>query len=101
MRPPGSALSRGLNRNMTRWPKITVVTPTRNSGDYLKETIESVLGQDYPNIEYIIIDGCSTDGTLDIIKGYEKHLAYWESTPDRSMYDAVAKGFEKATGEIF
>lgn len=85
---------------MTIWPKITVVTPTKNSEDYLKETIESVLGQDYPNLEYVIIDGRSTDGTLNIIKGYEKYLAYWESSPDRSMYDAVAKGFEKATGEI-
>lgn len=82
------------------WPKITIVTPTKNSEKYLEETILTVIEQDYPNLEYIIIDGCSTDGTIDIIKKYEKNLAYWESSPDKTMYEAVVKGFNRATGEI-
>lgn len=85
---------------MNQWPKITVVTPTRNSEKYIEETIRSVIEQDYPNLEYILIDGCSTDGTIDIIKKYEKYITYWESSPDKTMYDAIAKGFDKATGEI-
>jgi len=60
-------------------PKITIITPVFNGGSYLEETILSVINQGYPNLEYIIIDGGSTDGTVDIIKKYEKHLAYWVS----------------------
>jgi glycosyltransferase involved in cell wall biosynthesis len=85
---------------LTKWPKITIVTPALNSEKYLEETIKSILEQDYPNLEYIIIDGGSTDGTLDIIKKYEHNLAHWKSGPDKTMYDGIAKGFEKATGEI-
>jgi glycosyltransferase involved in cell wall biosynthesis len=83
-----------------RLPRITVVTPAKNSERYLEETILSVIEQDYPNLEYIIIDGCSTDGTVEIIRRYEGSLAHWESTPDKTMYDAVAKGFDRATGDI-
>lgn len=66
----------------------------------MEETILSVLNQNYPNLEYIIIDGGSTDGTVDIIKRYEDRLAYWISEPDNGMYDALQKGFDRSTGEI-
>lgn len=80
--------------------KISVVTVTYNSAATLEETILSVLNQTYDNVEYIIIDGGSTDGTVDIIKKYADRLAYWVSEPDNGMYDALRKGFEKATGDI-
>jgi glycosyltransferase involved in cell wall biosynthesis len=85
---------------MTYNPKISIVTPTFNSSRYLEETILSVLEQKYKNYEYIIIDGGSTDGTLDIIRKYEKNLTYWISEPDNGMYHAIQKGFDKSTGEI-
>lgn len=85
---------------MSNFPKISIVTPNYNQAKYLEDTILSVLNQQYPNLEYIIIDGGSTDGSIDIIKKYENHLAYWESAPDKGMYDAIQKGFGKATGEI-
>ncbi|WP_165730493.1 glycosyltransferase family 2 protein [Polaribacter sp. 20A6] len=83
-----------------KYPKISIVTPNYNGAAFLEETIKSVLNQNYPNLEYIIIDGGSTDGSLEIIKKYEKHLAYWVSERDTGLYDAVQKGFEKSTGEI-
>jgi glycosyltransferase involved in cell wall biosynthesis len=82
------------------YPKITIVTPNYNGGFYLEQTIQSVLSQNYPNLEYIIIDGGSTDNSVAIIKKYETQLAYWVSEPDGGLYDAVQKGFEKSTGEI-
>lgn len=81
-------------------PKISIITPSFNQVAYLEDTINSVLGQQYPNLEYIIIDGGSTDGSVEIIKKYENQLAYWESTADKGMYYAIQKGFEKSTGEI-
>ena len=86
---------------MTTLPKISIVTPSFNQGKYLEKTILSVIEQGYPNLEQIIIDGGSTDESVEIIKKYEKHLAYWVSEPDRGQSHAINKGFERATGEIF
>lgn len=79
---------------------LSIVTPSYNQGNFINETIESVLGQNYPNLEYIIIDGNSTDKSIDIIKKHEKDLKYWVSEPDAGQYDAINKGFEHSTGEI-
>lgn len=80
--------------------KISVVTVCYNMAQYIEMTIKSVLSQDYPNLEYIIIDGGSTDGTQQIIEKYKDKLAYYVSEPDNGMYDAINKGFSKATGDI-
>jgi len=80
--------------------KISIVTVSYNAADTIEQTICSVLNQNYANIEYIIIDGGSTDGTVDIIRKYEQKLTYWVSEPDHGMYDALAKGFCHVTGDI-
>ncbi|MBN2144905.1 MAG: glycosyltransferase, partial [Candidatus Aureabacteria bacterium] len=82
------------------WPKISIVTPSFNQAEFIERTICSVLNQNYPNLEYIIMDGGSTDGTLDIIKQYESKLFFWSSEKDGGMYDAIQKGFEKSSGTI-
>jgi len=87
-------------RQSTGLPKITVVTPSYNQAGFLEETLRSVLLQGYPNLEYIVMDGGSTDGSAEIIRKYEKHLAYWVSEKDRGASHAIAKGFERATGQI-
>ena len=81
-------------------PKVTIVTACLNSERYIKETIESVLAQTYPNIEYIVIDGQSTDSTPEIIRHYAERLSYWVSEPDTGMYQAINKGIRRATGQI-
>jgi glycosyltransferase involved in cell wall biosynthesis len=81
-------------------PTISLVTPSYNQGDYLDECIDSVLSQNYPNLEYIIMDGGSTDNSVEIIKKYEKHLTYWQSRPDGGQYEALNNGFSKSRGEI-
>lgn len=83
------------------YPRITVVTANFNKAEFLETTILSVLNQNYPNLEYIIIDGASTDGSVDIIRKYEKYLAYWISEEDKGMTDALVKGFNRATGDIY
>ncbi len=82
------------------YPKISIITPSYNQGQYLEDTILSVLGQQYPNLEYLIYDAESTDSSIDIIKKYENQLTYWVSEKDQGQADAINKGFERCTGDI-
>jgi glycosyltransferase involved in cell wall biosynthesis len=82
------------------WPGISIVTPSFDQGRFIEETIRSVLLQGYPNLEYIIIDGGSSDNSVEIIKKYQPWLKYWISESDRGQAHAINKGFEYATGEI-
>lgn len=85
---------------MSRLPKITVITPSYNQGGFIEETIVSVLEQGYPELEYLIIDGGSADATINVVRKYEKHLAYWVSEKDKGQSDAINKGLRRATGEL-
>jgi len=85
---------------MTNYPKISIVTPNINGAEYLEDTIKSVVEQNYPNLEYIVIDGGSKDESVDIIKKYQNQITYWTSEPDDGMYHAIQKGFARSTGEI-
>ena len=80
-------------------PTFSIITITYNAVRLVEQTLLNVLSQSYPNIEYIVIDGGSTDGTVDIIRRYESGLAYWVSEPDKGIYDAMNKGLQKATGD--
>ncbi|MBS1788526.1 MAG: glycosyltransferase [Acidobacteria bacterium] len=81
-------------------PRISIVTPSFNQAAFLERTLRSVLDQGYPNLEYIVIDGGSTDGSIEILKKYESQLAYWVSEQDRGQSHALNKGFKRATGDI-
>jgi glycosyltransferase involved in cell wall biosynthesis len=83
------------------WPKISIVTPSYNQGQFIEETIRTVLLQNYPNLEYIIIDGGSTDNTIEVIKKYEPYITYWVSEKDEGQSHAINKGLEQCTGAIF
>ncbi|MDJ1491712.1 glycosyltransferase [Cytophagaceae bacterium DM2B3-1] len=82
------------------FPKISVITPSYNQGQYIEETIQSVLGQYYPNLEYIILDAGSTDNTVSIIKKYESQISYWHSKKDNGQASAINEGLNMATGDI-
>jgi glycosyltransferase involved in cell wall biosynthesis len=85
---------------MANIPRISIVTPSFNQGEFISETIESVLSQGYPNLEYIVVDGGSTDGSVKIIESYQASLSWWVSEPDKGQTDALTKGFEKSTGNV-
>jgi glycosyltransferase involved in cell wall biosynthesis len=83
------------------WPRITIVTPSYNQGEFLEETIRSILLQGYPNLEYIIIDGGSSDNSIEVIRKYEPWVTFWVSEKDQGQADAIQKGIEHSSGEIF
>jgi glycosyltransferase involved in cell wall biosynthesis len=89
------------NKKEDNHSKISIVMPSYNQVKFIENSILSILNQEYHSIELIIVDGGSTDGTTDIIKKYEKHIAYWVSEKDEGQSDALNKGFEKCTGEIY
>jgi glycosyltransferase involved in cell wall biosynthesis len=82
------------------YPKISIITPSYNQGSYLEETIQSVLSQNYPNLEFFILDGGSTDNSVEIIKKYEDKITFWRSHADAGQSAAIIEGFDRATGEI-
>ncbi|HEY9604711.1 MAG TPA: glycosyltransferase family 2 protein [Allocoleopsis sp.] len=84
----------------SQWPRLSIITPSYNQGQFLEATIRSVLLQGYPNLEYIIIDGGSSDRSVELIKKYEKYLFYWHSQNDRGQADAINQGLERSSGEI-
>lgn len=85
---------------MQQLPKISIVTPSYNQGKFLEQTILSILNQNYPNLEYILMDGGSTDNSQDIIEKYKDRIAFWVSEPDNGQSDAISRGFQKSTGDI-
>jgi glycosyltransferase involved in cell wall biosynthesis len=87
-------------QNIDRPPRVTIITPSYNQGHYIEETIRSVLLQGYPNLEYIVVDGGSTDNTIEILKKYNTYLR-WISEPDKGQTDAINKGLKMSAGEIF
>ena len=86
--------------NGQAWPRITIVTPSFNQAQYLEETIRSVLLQGYPNLEYLVFDGGSTDGSVDILRRYDRFLDAWVSERDKGQSDAINKGLARCTGTI-
>jgi len=87
-----------ISKHDTRYPRMSVIMPTYNQGAFIERAILSILNQNYPNLEFIIIDGGSTDDTINIIKKYERYISYWQSKPDNGQADAINQGLAKATG---
>lgn len=85
---------------LNNYPKISVITPSYNQGQFIEETIQSVLNQNYPNLEFIIIDGGSSDNSVEVIKKYENFLTYWHSKLDKGQSNAINIGFKIASGEL-
>ncbi|WKN40711.1 glycosyltransferase family 2 protein [Tunicatimonas pelagia] len=89
-----------IYQNRDQWPKISIVVPSYNQGKFIEKTIRSVQLQNYPNLEFIIVDGGSTDNTVDVIRQYEDHLDFWVSEKDNGQAHAINKGLQSATGDI-
>ncbi len=85
---------------MSNLPRITIVMPSYNQSQYIEESIQSILDQDYPSLEFMILDGGSSDGSQEIIQRYARDLAFWQSQPDKGQTDALIQGFERATGDL-
>ena len=83
-----------------QWPRISIVTPSYNQGKYIERTVRSVLLQRYPNLEYILMDGGSTDDTMSRLDPYKDRFSFLTSEPDYGQADAIAKGFARSSGEI-
>lgn len=98
--PWGKTFFPNIKENEGPFPKITIITPSYNQANYLEATIRSVLLQGYPDLEYIVIDGGSTDHSVEIIKKYEPWITYWVSEKDKGQSDAINKGLKLATGDI-
>ena len=96
----GVHVAPNLQAASTQWPRITLVTPVYNGARFIEETIRSIVYRGYPNLEYIVVDGGSTDGTVDIIKKYENHISWWVSRRDKGVYDALNNGFSHSSGDI-
>ncbi|WP_084474541.1 glycosyltransferase family 2 protein [Deinococcus pimensis] len=96
----GYRLHRGEEASRTAAARVSIVTVVYNGARHIEDTIRSVLDQDYPNVEYIVVDGGSTDGTVDIIRRYEDRIAYWVSEPDKGIYNAMNKGVRLCTGDV-
>src|SRR5262249_26474448 len=90
-----------LRLDGTPWPRVSIVTPSYNQGQFIEETIRSVLLQGYPDLEYIVSDGGSSDKSVEIIKKYQSWLAYWVSERDNGQSHAIKKGLARATGDLF
>ena len=84
----------------SNWPRITIITPSFNQGEFIEDTILSIINQHYPNLEYFIVDGGSRDNSVEIIKKYEEHIDWWVSEPDQGQSHAINKGLKRASGEL-
>jgi cellulose synthase/poly-beta-1,6-N-acetylglucosamine synthase-like glycosyltransferase len=96
----GIRLAPRLSVDDAEWPRITLVTPVYNGVRFIEDTIRSIVYQGYSNLEYIVVDGGSNDGTIDIIRQYQKHISWWVSRRDQGVYDALNNGFAQSTGNI-